>query len=58
MSALPQVTRELPEVTYDPGYSVHRIRAEFEDLCRVIGFEAARREVAEIINERANGRRQ
>lgn len=40
---------ELP-ADFGAGYLEHRIRGDFRDLCRLIGKESARQEVAEIIN--------
>lgn len=46
-----------PPDAYGPGYVIHNLRSDFADLCRQIGFAAARAEVAEIINDEAEGRR-
>jgi hypothetical protein len=35
---------------YGAGFLEHSIRTDFRDLCRLIGRENARAEVAEIIN--------
>lgn len=40
---------ELPRDAYGPGYLAYQLRTEFRDLCRLIGFDSARQEVAEII---------
>lgn len=41
---------ETPADGYGAGYLEHSIRRDFRDLCRLIGKESARQEVAEIIN--------
>lgn len=41
---------EAPDDVFGAGFLEHRIRGDFRDLCRVIGRENARQEVAEIIN--------
>jgi hypothetical protein len=38
-----------PKDAYGAGFLEYSIRSDFRDLCRMIGFENARREVAEII---------
>lgn len=62
MNALTQITQaeqdDTPSDAYGPGYAIHSIREEFRDLCRMIGREAARQELAEIINAEFEGRRQ
>lgn len=50
-------TPEPPRDAYGPDYITFHIREEFADLCRLIGFENARAEVAEIINHHAGGER-
>jgi hypothetical protein len=35
---------------YGPGFIEYQIRTNFRDLCRLIGKEAARQEIAEIVN--------
>lgn len=42
---------DTPEDGFGPEYLVHSIRSDFEDLVRFIGFEAARSELAEVIND-------
>ena len=49
--------KEAPRDAYGPGYLAYQIRTEFRDLCRLIGFDSARQEVAEIINDEAEGKR-
>ncbi len=41
---------EEPKDGYGPGYLVYSIAADFHALCCQIGPEAARQEMAEIIN--------
>lgn len=41
--------KEAPRDAYGAGYVAYQIRTEFRDLCRLVGFEIARQEVAEII---------
>lgn len=41
---------DTPADGYGAGYLEHSIRRDFRDLCRIIGKESARQEVAEIIN--------
>lgn len=41
---------DTPADGFGPGYLAYSIRSDFRDLCRFIGKEAARQEVAEIIN--------
>lgn len=43
-------SRETPKDGYGAGFLEYSIRSDFRDLCRLIGFENACREVAEIIN--------
>ncbi len=49
----PQTEREPEDRAdglYGAGFIEYSIRTSFRDLCRLIGIEAARQEVAEIIN--------
>jgi hypothetical protein len=48
---------ETPADGYGPGFLEYSIRTSFRDLCRLVGFENARAEVAEIINAEANRKR-
>lgn len=41
---------ETPSDGYGAGFLEYNIRSSFRDLCRLIGFENARNEVAEIIH--------
>ncbi len=41
---------------YGAGFIEYSIRTSFRDLCRLVGFENARAEVAEIINSEASRR--
>lgn len=50
MSAVQTESRETPQDGFGAGYLEYQIRSDFRDLCRLIGKENARREVAEIIN--------
>lgn len=50
--------RETPSDGYGPGYVAYAIRTQIRDLRRMIGLEAARQEVAEILNDEFEGRRQ
>lgn len=50
MSAALAPDRETPADGFGAGYLEYQIRSDFRDLCRLIGKENARREVAEIIN--------
>lgn len=45
------------EAMEGPGYLEYALRTNFRDLCRLIGFESARAEVAEIILSEANRKR-
>lgn len=45
------------EEIYGAGFLEYQIRTSFRDLCRLIGFESARNEVAEIINAEASRKR-
>lgn len=56
---LPQAIRDerAPEDAYGPGYVTYNIRTNFRDLCRMVGKEAARQQIAEIINDEFEGRR-
>lgn len=56
MNARQPMERE-PADVFGPGYLVHCLTQDFIDLVRVVGFEAARAEMAEIINNAAKGRR-
>jgi len=47
-----------PRDAFGPGYTIHCLRESFRDLCRQIGKEGARQEIAEIINDEFDGRRQ
>jgi hypothetical protein len=49
--------RETPSDGYDAEYEVYAIRSDFRNLVRLIGFENARREVAEIINAECERKR-
>lgn len=49
-TAVPGTPREEPADGYGAGFLEYNIRSSFRDLCRLIGQEAARQEVAEIIN--------
>lgn len=42
--------RDEPKDGYGAGFLEYSIRTSFRDLVRLIGFENARNEVAEIIN--------
>jgi hypothetical protein len=42
---------------YGAGFLAYQLRTTFRDLCRVIGFENARQEVAEIINAETERKR-
>lgn len=53
-----ETARETPADGYGPGYVAYEIRTHIRDLRRLIGLEAARQEVAEILNEEFEGRRQ
>lgn len=46
----PDFEQEEAPADFGAGYLEHRIRGDFRDLCRIIGKESARQEVAEIIN--------
>lgn len=48
---------ETPTDGYGAGFIEYSIRSSFRDLCRLIGFENARNEIAEIINSEAERRR-
>lgn len=41
---------DTPEDGFGAGYLENRMRHDFRDLCRLIGKENAREEVAQIIN--------
>lgn len=45
--------RDEPKDGYGAGFIEYSIRTSFRDLCRLVGFENARAEVAEIINSEA-----
>jgi hypothetical protein len=49
MLAYPDFEQEVAPAEFGAGYLEHRIRGDFRDLCRLIGKENARQEVAEII---------
>lgn len=49
--------RDEPKDGYGAGFLEYQIRTSFRDLCRLIGFESARNEVAEIINAEASRKR-
>lgn len=51
-------TRDEPKDGYGAGFLEYSIRTSFRDLCRLIGFENARNEVAEIINSERERKRQ
>jgi hypothetical protein len=42
---------------YGAGFLAYQLRTTFRDLCRVIGFENARQEVAEIVNAETERKR-
>jgi len=48
---------DAPADGYGAGFLEYSIRRDFRDLCRIVGFENARNEVAEIINSEADRRR-
>lgn len=51
LSQVPGTPRdETPADGYGAGFLEYSIRSSFRDLCRLIGFENARNEIAEIIN--------
>ncbi|MBZ9894203.1 hypothetical protein LB545_07580 [Mesorhizobium sp. BR1-1-6] len=54
----PVESRETPADGYGAGFIEYRIRTEFRDLCRLIGKEAARQEIAHIVNDEFEGKRQ
>jgi hypothetical protein len=41
---------ETPADGFGAGHLEYQIRVNFRDLCRLIGKEAARQEIAEIVN--------
>lgn len=47
-----------PRDAYGPGYFVFSLASDFHALCCLIGAEAARQEVAEIINAEFARKRQ
>lgn len=49
---------DTPADGFGAGFLEYSIRTSFRDLCRVIGFENARSEVAEIINSERDRKRQ
>ncbi|WP_095519559.1 hypothetical protein [Mesorhizobium wenxiniae] len=49
---------DTPADGYGAGFLEYSIRSSFRDLCRLIGFENARNEIAEIINSEAERKRQ
>lgn len=48
---------EDPEDGWGAGMLEYSIRSDFRDLCRIVGFEKARQEVAEIINAECERKR-
>lgn len=46
-----EVSRMQREAMEGSGFISYQLRTYFRDLCRVIGKEAARQEIAEIIND-------
>lgn len=55
--SLAEETRETPPPDgYGPGYIVASLAREFHALALIVGFENARRELAEIVNYEAGGR--
>lgn len=59
LSQVPGTPRdETPTDGYGAGFIEYSIRSSFRDLCRLIGFENARNEIAEIINSEAERKRQ
>lgn len=48
---------EQPRDGYGPGYIVHSLASDFHALCCLIGKEAARQELAEIVNYEFEGKR-
>jgi hypothetical protein len=52
-----EVSRMQREAMEGPGFLEYSIRTSFRDLCRLIGFENARAEVAEIILSEADRKR-
>lgn len=55
-STLREKTEQASDEIYGPGFIEYSIRTSFRDLCRLVGFENARAEVAEIINSEASRR--
>lgn len=55
---LERETDERADGLYGAGFIEYSIRTSFRDLCRLIGFENARNEVAEIVNSEAERKRQ
>jgi len=51
-------TSDAPSDGFGAGYLTHRLREDFDDLCRIVGFENARQEMAEIINAKCERRHQ
>jgi len=50
MKYYPHIDREdLPEDAYGPGYLVHRINSDLEDLIAFIGYDRAQEEMAEVL---------
>jgi len=58
MTAVTEQPQTEPRDAFGPGYTIHCLRESFRDLCRQIGKEGARQEIAEIINNEFDGRRQ
>lgn len=56
-SLVPMERRETPKDGYGAGYVVYRLATDLHELCCLIGCEAARQEIAELINAEFNGRR-
>jgi len=48
---------DVPDDAYGPGYVIHNLDEYFGQLMAMIGPEAARQEMAEVINNRFAGRR-
>jgi len=58
MTPTEQRQADTPSDGFGAGYTIHCLRESFRDLCRQIGKEGARQELAEIINNEFDGRRQ
>lgn len=57
VNSTPEQRDDIPADAYGPGYLVYSLHTDFRSLCRHIGFERAREEMAIIINMEAEGRR-